>query len=230
MKLLFIIVFITLINYIFCSRDRGNFLELNNVDNGVYLVAENCEKIYICGRHYKEGIIIRNDILDDCYYKNEKIDHEINLKDETFDNPDNCPFYDHAYILSNYCSMLSGGSNKIKGLTESENALYYDIDINNKRVLTEWGWCNYVHDLVDANWMSCIDDELKLNQINIPGTHDSGTADIGLGYLRKIGGYVPDKSDYFLIDVGIGALNSVSSLFNLVAFYTAQTQYLSIKE
>ncbi|ORX49595.1 hypothetical protein BCR36DRAFT_261072, partial [Piromyces finnis] len=52
-------------------------------------------------------------------------------------------------------------------------ARYYDIDTTNKRVLTEWGWCsytNYFND--DANWMSHLDNNLKLNQINIPGTHD----------------------------------------------------------
>jgi len=30
----------------------------------------------------------------------------------------------------------------------------------------------------DANWMSYLDTAIKLNEINIPGTHDSGTYSI----------------------------------------------------
>jgi hypothetical protein len=33
--------------------------------------------------------------------------------------------------------MLSDGSSKIKGITDSVKAFYYDIEINNKRVFTE---------------------------------------------------------------------------------------------
>ncbi|KAG4089654.1 hypothetical protein H8356DRAFT_1431801 [Neocallimastix lanati (nom. inval.)] len=110
--------------------DRDKFLELNlslSLDKKAYLVAEN----------YGEGIFIRDDILDNYYYKNEKLNYEINLNDDKFDNPDNCTFYDQAYILFTYCSMLSDGSSKIKGITDSVKAFYYDIEINNKRVFTE---------------------------------------------------------------------------------------------
>jgi hypothetical protein len=102
---------------------------------------KNCKNIYIYSWYTLwrdgEGIFIRDDILDNYYYKNEKLNYEINLNDDKFDNPDNCTFYDQAYILFTYCSMLSDGSSKIKGITDSVKAFYYDIEINNKRVFTE---------------------------------------------------------------------------------------------
>lgn len=122
--------------------------------------------------------LIIDDILDNYQYKIEKLDQKINLSDCKYDNPDNCAFYDYAYIFSSYCSMSSNDSNEIKEITKSEKGLYYNIDANNKCFLTQWGWCNYIYDLVDANWMTCIDDELKLNHINIPGIHNNGTTDI----------------------------------------------------
>ncbi|KAL6635742.1 hypothetical protein U3516DRAFT_529582, partial [Neocallimastix sp. 'constans'] len=32
---------------------------------------------------------------------------------------------------------------------------------------------------IDAQWMKCLNQNLTLNEINIPGTHDSGTYFIG---------------------------------------------------
>ncbi|KAG4088867.1 hypothetical protein H8356DRAFT_957624 [Neocallimastix lanati (nom. inval.)] len=178
MKLLFIIVFITLINYSFCSINRGKYLELDKGTTTAYLVAENCEKIYICGKQDTDGWwIFGDDILKNCYYRNKSVD-DINLDDDKYDNPDNCPGKRYAYVSSNSCSLLSDGVNKISGKTLSKDALYYDMDTTNKRVLTEWGWCTYRYDQMDSNWMSYVKDDLKLNQINIPGTHDSGTYDI----------------------------------------------------
>ena len=39
---------------------------------------------------------------------------------------------------------------------------------------------------IDANWMKYISDNKYLNQINIPGTHDSGTYDIGKLFNNKL--------------------------------------------
>jgi len=52
---------------------------------------------------------------------------------------------------------------------------YYDIDFENNLALTEWGWCTYSNINTNFNWMTNINSNLTINQINIPGTHDSGT-------------------------------------------------------
>jgi len=36
-----------------------------------------------------------------------------------------------------------------------------------------------ISDNIDANWMTYISNDTYINNINIPGTHDSGTYDIG---------------------------------------------------
>jgi len=53
-SLLFIIVFITIINYAFCDENNDKYYEstLGN-KNKVYLVADNCEKVYVCSKHSK---------------------------------------------------------------------------------------------------------------------------------------------------------------------------------
>jgi len=53
-SLSFIVVFITIINYAFCDKDTYYESLLTNNKN-LYLVAENCEKVYVCGKHSKSG-------------------------------------------------------------------------------------------------------------------------------------------------------------------------------
>jgi len=110
--------------------------------------------------------------------------------------------------------MSSTGEIKTKGKFNIFEVPYYDIDIKNNRVLTEWGWCTYSYETIDANWMSFLDKKLKLNQINIPGTHDTGTYDIGKVWKSS-------TENNKIIDGSF--LASVKSL-------TAQTQDLNIKD
>lgn len=39
---------------------------------------------------------------------------------------------------------------------------------------------------IDAQWMKCLNQNLTLNEINIPGTHDSGTYFIGRVFSIKL--------------------------------------------
>ncbi|ORX64261.1 PLC-like phosphodiesterase [Anaeromyces robustus] len=166
MKILFIIVFITLINYTFCYINKGKFFELDKADEKAYLVVENCEKVYICNIHSKAGLfgLYGDDILDG---------YEGN-----FNNPIKCSLIRYAYVSTEACFMTNNGKNKIKGKYNSLETAYYDIDIYNNRLLTEMGWCTYLYEHIDVHWMSYINPDLKINQINLPGTHDTGTYNI----------------------------------------------------
>jgi len=94
MKSLFITVIILLINYSFCSNDKGKYLELNKTEEGAYLVAKSCTEVYICSKHSKKYILFGDDILDGCFYRNEKFDNEINIDDGDFN------LY---FLFYNYC-------------------------------------------------------------------------------------------------------------------------------
>ena len=46
--------------------------------------------------------------------------------------------------------------------------------------LTEYGWCTFENIAEEVHWISNItDNNIRINQINIPGIHDSGTYTIG---------------------------------------------------
>jgi len=252
-SLFFIIVFITIINYAFCAKDKGKYLELTNLSKDAYLVAENCEKIYICGKQRNSGLlgIFGDEILENCYYRDKQLDGEINLDTgyisgilddksiyykSTFTNPDNCSIKRYAYVITEGCYLSSDGNWKTKiekdEFTSSESP-YYDIDIKNNRILTLSGWCTYKYEKVDANWMKYLDSSLKINQINIPGTHDSGTYDIGKSW---------DLDDNFTDSVLIGMMNGIDLgvsigtglilpiIGNAFYYHTGQTQDLNISD
>jgi len=189
--LLHIIVIITLINYVFCSEDKYN--ELIIPTKKAYIIAENCEKIYVCAKLSKSGLLgflgIGDDILEECYFRDKYID-KINIEDEKFVNPDKCNIKRKALIFSTACYMSSNRNDKIFGDISQSKLNYYDIDVNNKMVLTDHGWCTYLYDIIDANWMESIPDDIKINQINIPGTHDSGTYDVGLSWQKFRGVFI----------------------------------------
>eukprot|EP00833_Pecoramyces_ruminatium_P002271 jgi/Orpsp1_1/1176303/evm.model.c7180000057129.2 len=69
---------------------------------------------------------------------------------------------------------------------------------------------------IDANWMTYIPDSKYLYEINIPGTHDSGTYDIGQFSNSKILNKIASRS-------GLNAINAAKSEFG-------RTQDLDIKE
>ncbi|ORY12472.1 PLC-like phosphodiesterase [Neocallimastix californiae] len=112
MKSLFITVIILLINYSFCSNDKGKYLELNKTEEGAYLVAKSCTEVYICSKH------------NGCFYRDEKLDNEINIDDGDFNNPDKCSIKRYATISTESCYMSSTGEIKTKGTHDTG---IYDI-------------------------------------------------------------------------------------------------------
>ena len=175
MNLLFVTVLSILINCIFCSIDRGgDYLELNNASEEAYMFSnKDCTRVYLCRDRYIEKFIKRTDHLRKCYYKN--IDYgEFFPKD--MQNPDKCDLKGYVDINSEKCYFTNDGMEVSHNKPVHWNrSRYYDIDNVNKRALTEWGWCDFKININEGSWMSNLPDNLKLNQINIPGTHDSGT-------------------------------------------------------
>ncbi|OUM61004.1 hypothetical protein PIROE2DRAFT_62800, partial [Piromyces sp. E2] len=102
-------------------------------------------------------------------------------------DPDQCTFRGNVIINKGNCYYTSyGGETTIENLISRPKIRFYDIDANYNRALTEYGWCDYSPEVTDATWMSNINQNLTLNQINIPGTHDSGTKTGKLYYLSDI--------------------------------------------
>jgi len=178
MKLLFITTFISLIIYISCYINNIFYIELPKG----YLITsdgnDKCDKIYLCENDGYEWLGADH-VFKNCYYRTMKVDDE-DVPDN--DNPNKCIEKRYAYVSSQECYWTSDGSGKpIATNIVDSHIEYFDIDIENRRVLTEWGWCTYLYDHVDANWMGLLDPYLKLNQVILPGTHDSGSFDIEHG-------------------------------------------------
>jgi len=74
----------------------------------------------------------------------------------------------------------------------------------------------------DWDWMSSLSDDLTINQINIPGTHDSGTYDIGM-----LGGTASLRYGYSAANFILQTIKLIESSVRQIA---GQTQDLSIKE
>jgi len=186
MKLIFIITLASLVNYIYCTKLLGSlfegyFLELNNVDKNndykTFMITNfHCTEMYMCKGSLTLNInpfLSSKDLsvkISECYYRNNKID----IPSYYYD-PDGCDVKGYAEINSENCYFTNSGSEIIKGKTEHPRARYYDIDLDNGLALTEYGWCKFNLSENDDKWMSKLDLNLKLNEINIPGTHDSGT-------------------------------------------------------
>ncbi|KAL6588335.1 hypothetical protein U3516DRAFT_675926 [Neocallimastix sp. 'constans'] len=172
-KINIISTFILLAKICLCSIDRDKYLELNKVNKQAYLTADKCGEVFMCNIFNREY-----NALEDCYIK-DRSSSNIIINGDEYTNPDNCPnFHRSAYVKGVECYLTSNGKTKV-GNSNKGNARYYSIDYSNRRVLTEWGWCEYEHlNDNDVNWMSKLSDDTRINQINIPGTHDSGTCKI----------------------------------------------------
>ncbi|KAL6588517.1 hypothetical protein U3516DRAFT_863077 [Neocallimastix sp. 'constans'] len=172
-KINIISTFILLAKICLCSIDRDKYLELNKVNKQAYLTADKCGEVFMCNIFNREY-----NALEDCYIK-DRSSSNIIINGDEYTNPDNCPNFNRsAYVKGVECYLTSNGKTKV-GNSNKGNARYYSIDYSNRRVLTEWGWCEYEHlNDNDVNWMSKLSDDTRINQINIPGTHDSGTCKI----------------------------------------------------
>eukprot|EP00833_Pecoramyces_ruminatium_P000374 jgi/Orpsp1_1/1174406/evm.model.c7180000049982.1 len=114
MKLLFVINLFALINSVFCSKDRGKYLEISNGKQTAYITVDECKNI---------GQSVADQYLDS----------------DSYDNPDNCQDKGRVIINSSHCYLSSNGLTELADNIVYNNARYYDIDTTNRRVLTEWG-------------------------------------------------------------------------------------------
>ena len=183
MKLSIITIIAILINGIYCAKSKGTpmtgeYLELDNTLSKMYMFSnDECTKIYLCKTYKNNGILfISSHALSDCYLRNELINKEFNSG--LLNNPDDCGVKGYADIDISEC-YLTNDKNEVtyKGKGIYHRARYYDTDLSNNRVLTEFGWCKFSNKIdSDTNWISrIINETLAINQITIPGTHDSGT-------------------------------------------------------
>jgi len=183
MKLSIITIIAILINGIYCAKSKGTpmtgeYLELDNTSSKMYMFSnDECTKIYLCKTYKNNGILfISSHALSDCYLRNELINKEFNSG--LLNNPDDCGVKGYADIDISEC-YLTNDKNEVtyKGKGIYHRARYYDTDLSNNRVLTEFGWCKFSNKIdSDTNWISrIINETLAINQITIPGTHDSGT-------------------------------------------------------
>jgi len=187
MKLIFISVLFISIRYVFSAKDKGMCFELDNLPKEAYLFSdEECNKIYICKSRNK-GILGISDDIYNCFYRSGQVDGKFGAFDRI--DPDQC-MYKGRVTISGPCYYDSNGKDKIiDKLNSSPTVRFYDID--NNHALTEYGCCSYSRN-DDASWMEhFFNRALHINEINIPGTHDSGTYDVqesGLG-LNIIGAF-----------------------------------------
>ncbi|OUM56499.1 Non-catalytic module family DOC2, partial [Piromyces sp. E2] len=192
---------------------RGRFYELDLVSTEAYLVTSHCGRPHICTRYIKEGFP-STDVLKNCYVGKEAVTYKIDVGEMV--NPDNCPFKGKIHINSQQCYLTSDGKYVIRDIPISyTGATYYDIDETNRRALTEFGWCDYISYINDAGWMNNIPNKnLTINQINIPGTHDSGTYYMDFSSYAQtqnldIYGQLMHGIRYFDIRVGTNNMNEI---------------------
>lgn len=105
------------------------------------------------------------------------------------DDPGSCQVKGYVDINSDKCYFKSDGTGNEsynKNL-QINRVRYYDLDVNNTRALTEYGWCNFTVNNEDTTWIRKLSNSTLINQINIPGTHDSGTYAIGDTGLNLFG-------------------------------------------
>ncbi|KAL6605558.1 hypothetical protein U3516DRAFT_757338 [Neocallimastix sp. 'constans'] len=58
------------------------------------------------------------------------------------------------------------------GTPEDNRIPYYDLDLKYIKLI-EHGWCNFTTNNEDTEWISGLSNDILINQINIPGTHDN---------------------------------------------------------
>ena len=181
MKLLFISILLISVRYVFSAKDVGKYFELDALPTDAYLFYDNlCEKAYICRSREEHWY---GDTLYNCYYRNLQVSDSFGPLSRR--DPDSCGLKGYVNIGNVNCYFLNNVNSikTIENFKGQSRVRYYDIDLQNKRALTEYGWCPFLSEDSDKKWMRNINQNLRLNQINIPGTHDSGTYAIGSNSL-----------------------------------------------
>ena len=175
-----------LINTILCISVRDEFIilnevVLNNEPAELYIASQTCSIRYTCKKYEEVSswVIFTKAHLTDCYYRDRQ--YNVEFYPDKMVNLKECINHGRVTLKAGQCYLMSNGKETTYNLkNDKSGVIYYDIDWNYNRTLTEYGWCSfYGQKDIDANWINCIDDNLPLNQINIPGSHDSGTFDVG---------------------------------------------------
>ncbi|OUM56997.1 hypothetical protein PIROE2DRAFT_18158, partial [Piromyces sp. E2] len=174
-------------------------ISLNGKPTDLYMTGPACTDTYLCKSYKEEDFIFGTTKahLSNCYLKDKPVSKEFYPNDMI--NPDKCDYEGKVTLKPGPCYLMSNGNEIVKNLDKVYPAVrYFDIDHN--RALTEFGWCSFtdIKD-IDSNWMSYINKNLKLNEINIPGTHDSGTYNVGL--LRNTNNIVTEIMKIPLFDL-----------------------------
>ena len=121
-----------------------------------------------------ETRVFFSDDIFNCYYRTESVDGLFGPSKR--ENPNSCLFKGNVIVEKGNCYFTSnGGETTIENLDSRPKVRYYDIDLENNRALTEFGWCSFSFENNGPKWMNDLNRDLHINQINIPGTHDSGT-------------------------------------------------------
>ncbi|OUM56394.1 hypothetical protein PIROE2DRAFT_19011, partial [Piromyces sp. E2] len=161
----------------------GKYFELDNIlpKEGYLFSLDDCSKT-------DEGFWGINDNVYGCY-RSESVNGKFGPSTRV--DPDQYQFKDDG-----------------KEQTINDNALinpitvrYYDIVFNNnyRRALTEYGWCNFTYVIeCELHWMLNLSDTIRINQINIPGTHDSVTYSIQFYSCKYLLSDVFDEATEFL--------------------------------
>ncbi|KAG4103395.1 hypothetical protein H8356DRAFT_1375356 [Neocallimastix lanati (nom. inval.)] len=147
------IISIVLVENVLSAINRENqYIELDNTTTEAYFCIEedNCN------------------VLSNCYNRNEHTG--MRFVPNNRDNPDDCDIKGYVNIKSYKCYFTSNRSVVYQDPNSKTNV---EID------LTEYGCCTITRDDKDTKWIENLPHHIQINQINIPGTHNSGTYAIG---------------------------------------------------
>ncbi|OUM57343.1 hypothetical protein PIROE2DRAFT_17711 [Piromyces sp. E2] len=177
-------------------QDICKYFELNNVPKEAYLFSlDDCSKTYIYTKR-DEGWF--SDDIYGCYYRSQSVNSKFGPSKRV--DPNQCQFKGRVTIKGP-CYYTDDGKEQTiddKALINPITVRYYDIVFNNnyKRALTEYSWCDFTYVIEsELHWMLNLSDTIRINQINIPGTHDSGTYAIQYNSLTGQYEYIRLETD-----------------------------------
>ncbi|ORX42219.1 hypothetical protein BCR36DRAFT_583687 [Piromyces finnis] len=136
------IIAIALVRNVLGVKDQDQYYELDGTTTKAYLLIgeDDYSKVYIC-KQCDTGIF--TDDIYDCYLRNEHTDKKFGPRSR--DDPGDCKTKGYVDINRNKCYFTNtgiGGETYNKMLT-IDKVPYYDIDLTDKRALTEYGWCTF---------------------------------------------------------------------------------------
>ncbi|KAL6610868.1 hypothetical protein U3516DRAFT_813733 [Neocallimastix sp. 'constans'] len=119
------------------------------------------------------SIVLVENVLSAINRENQYIENEhtgMRFVPNNRDKPDDCDIKGYVNIKSYKCYFTSNRSVVYQDPNSKTNV---EID------LTEYGCCTITRDDKDTKWIENLPHHIQINQINITGTHNSGTYAIG---------------------------------------------------